>query len=302
MTAGWARLANILGQRLTTVAVHYVRRPEIFRTVRARALSSGLASSNSRHGRRKTLLSLGVVGTFVCGALYWYHKSRDPFPPAVSKLLREALLCEQKSDLIGAERFFKEAYRLSTAIEGENSAQTVGILIKLANITSQMGQFEAASLMYKSLWDFFVSEQSLNSRKAVAAAFEYALCSQRLHKLSETERVLLWCREQVTPTGEIRDGPLAEALAILYLQSGRYQETVPLFRRAIEEAERELGKNHCQVAILASNLAAAYVALSEFDKALEESVRATDISTRVCKEELPVILCNQALIRAVSCF
>ena len=72
---------------------------------------------------------------------------------------------------------------------------------------------------------------------------------------------------------------LNERAVVLY-QQGRYQEALPLYKRALAIREKTLGPDHARTALSLNNLAVLYDTLGQYDEALALYKRALAITEK----------------------
>jgi tetratricopeptide (TPR) repeat protein len=92
-------------------------------------------------------------------------------------------------------------------------------------------------------------------------------------------------------------------LALLYYAQGKYEEALPLYKRALAIREKVLGPGHPDVALSLNNLALLYYAQGKYEEALpiykqvasiaEKALGARHPNTKIIKENLKT--CQNAL-------
>src|SRR5579885_1792548 len=72
-----------------------------------------------------------------------------------------------------------------------------------------------------------------------------------------------------------------DRLAEVYFEQGRYDESEPLYRRALEVRENQLDPQHEDIVQSLNNLSAVYFFLEQYDKAEPICTRLTEIYEKV---------------------
>jgi tetratricopeptide (TPR) repeat protein len=85
---------------------------------------------------------------------------------------------------------------------------------------------------------------------------------------------------------------MADKLAVLYHNQGRYEEAKPLYKRALIIREQVLGENHPDTAQALNNLAELYRTLGRYEEAEPLYMRAITTNEQALDQKHPDIASN----------
>jgi eukaryotic-like serine/threonine-protein kinase len=199
----------------------------------------------------------------------------------------------QLGEYPAAQPHLERALELRRRVHGDEHADTLEAMNKLAGVYLAQGQFaKAASLLARALE---VSRRvlgeehpdTLDNMGALGLAYQV----QGQPALAEPLWVrTLEMRRRVQGDEDPKTLGLMNNLAALYWTQQEFAKAEPLFAQVLEVSRRVLGGEHSQTLAARNNLAGVYQDQGHFDKSEPLKVGNLEISRRVLGEEHPSTL------------
>ena len=210
--------------------------------------------------------------------------------PATNTLLESSLLDEQQqiepqhSDVENIARF-RNILQRSERSTGENSPPALAALEDLAFVYQETGEMEAYQFcLQRLLLALHALHKPTSSLTLRIMKRLIAVCELRGHH-DRAERLLIRLLSiQRTRLGE--DHPevlkMTSSLAVLVDQQTRFEESRPLFERAISGFTRVLGDQHPVTLNTCENLALSYHMQGKYDEAIKRLSHILKARRKAC--------------------
>lgn len=270
-------------RRTTTIAYRQMQASRI--RVQARPYSS-ISQRIRNIPNLFNVIALGGVAITAYGVYEYYSDKRvSPYPPTVRNHLRRALHHDLRGDHNKSVKEFQAALTELDAIAATNEnpkailAEKAGILVSLGDAWEKAGNELYAKRAFKDAYER-ISDDKRRTTIAVRTGVKlgdmtadlkekekyYQTAIDRVMQSMPIENGIVKITADALPKGMSTDelGAAMEALANVYIETGRPTLAIPAYRAA-QLAQRASTSSPCRDVVLWVELASAYTALKKND-------------------------------------